>query len=107
FWARMSLWLIGVGTVMGILAAVTGAVELLWERDVRLLTPGWSHFVSAMVMLSIAAANWMLRLSSPPEFIVYWGLYTSALTAAMVAVAGWMGGKLVFEHQVGIELEDD
>lgn len=107
FWARMSLWLIGGGTTMGILAAVTGAVEMLWEPDIRKLTAGWSHFVVAMVMLSVAAANWMLRLDSPAAFIVPWGMYASALGAFMVAVAGWMGGKLVFEHKVGIDFDND
>jgi uncharacterized membrane protein len=107
FWARMSLWLIGTGTTMGILAAITGAVELLWEADIRRLTAGWSHFVVAMVMLSIAAANWMLRLDAPAEFIVPWGVYASTLSAFMVAVAGWMGGKLVFEHKVGVDLDED
>lgn len=61
----------------------------------------------AMVMLSIAAANWMLRLDAPEEFIVPWGIYASVLSAFMVAVAGWMGGKLVFEHKVGVDLDGD
>jgi uncharacterized membrane protein len=107
FWARMSHWLIGGGTAMGMLAAATGTVELLWERDIRTLTSGWSHFVAAMVMLAIASANWVLRLGAQEEFILPWGLYASVLTLVAVSMAGVVGGKLVYEHQVGVHAEDD
>jgi uncharacterized membrane protein len=106
FWARMSHWLIGAGTAMGMVAALTGTVELLWERDIRQLTAAWSHFVSAMVLLSIGSANWVLRLGAQQEFIVPWGLYASFLSLVAVSMAGVVGGKLVYEHQVGVSQEE-
>ena len=105
FWARMSHWLIGIGTLTGFGAALTGTVELFWVRDIRLLTAAWSHFVAAMVMLSIASANWVLRLGAQQEFIVPWGLYASVLTFVAVSMAGVVGGKLVYEHQVGVQVD--
>jgi uncharacterized membrane protein len=106
FWARMSHWLIGGGTAMGMLAAATGTVELLWVRDIRLLTAAWSHFVAAMVLLSIGSANWVLRLGAQESFILPWGLYASVLTLVAVSMAGVVGGKLVYEHQVGVSQEE-
>jgi uncharacterized membrane protein len=73
-----------------------------------LLVPGirareasWSHAVAAMTLVAITAANWGLRLVYP-ESILPHGLALSALASAMAGFAGWHGGKLVFDHGIGI-----
>lgn len=105
FWARMSFWLIGAGTVMGVLAGIAGAVELLAVRGIRRRAAAWNHFVAGVVLLAVAAANWIWRLPDPGA-VWPWGLYMSGLTALLVAFAGWLGGTLVFEHRIGIEHEE-
>lgn len=106
FWARMSFWLLGGGTAMGILAGIAGTVELLAIRGIRLRAASWSHFVAAVMLLSVAFANWVIRLDDAEAAVLPYGIYLSALGAALVAVAGWLGGKLVFEHRVGVVHED-
>lgn len=106
FWARMSIWLIGSGTVMGIVAGIAGTVELLSVRGIRRFTRAWNHFVAAVAMLAVAFANWMWRVGDIEATIWPWGLYMSGLTGALVAYSGWLGGGLVFEHQIGIEQEE-
>jgi len=102
FWARMSLWLLGVGTAMGALAGLTGAVELLAISGIRRRAVGWSHFVSAVMLLSVGFTNWFWRVADPAAAVLPLGLALSFLGALLVAVAGWLGGKLVFEHQIGV-----
>lgn len=102
FWARMSLWLLGVGTAMGALAGATGAAELLLIAGIRRRAVGWSHFVAAVMLLSVGFTNWLWRLEDPAAAVLPLGLGLSALGALLVAVAGWVGGKLVFEHQIGV-----
>jgi len=102
FWARAALWLLGSGTVMGALAALSGTVELLLVRNIRRRPAGWTHFAAATMLLSVEAINWFGRMDDPIAAIVPGGLYLSALGAGLVALAGWLGGKLVFEHHVGI-----
>lgn len=106
FWARMSLWLIGGGTVMGSLAGITGTVELLAVRGIRRFSRAWNHFVASVMLLAAAFANWLWRIPDMEAAIWPWGVYMSGLTAGLVGFAGWLGGGLVFEHQVGIETED-
>ena len=107
FWARVSLWLLGGGTVMGILAGIAGTVELLSVKRIRGRAASWSHFVSAVMLLSVAATNWGWRIGAPEAAIVPWGIALSALGFVLVGMAGWLGGALVFEHRVGIMIEDD
>src|SRR5690606_36850317 len=47
FWARLSLWLLGAGTFMGVAAGVIGAAEMLIIASIRLRAAAWSHFVVA------------------------------------------------------------
>ena len=102
FWARMSLWLLGAGTTMGVLAGVIGTIELLLVGGIRRRLTSWSHFVMAVMLLAIGFANWMLRLDDAAGAILPWGLYLSAVGAALTAIAGWLGAKLVFHHQIGV-----
>ncbi len=107
FWARMSLWLLGAGTIMGIVAGVVGTTELLCVGGIRRRLTSWSHFVMAVMLLAVGFANWMLRLDDAAGAILPWGLYLSAVGALLTAIAGWLGAKLVFHHQIGIWDENE
>ncbi|ARP96085.1 DUF2231 domain-containing protein [Bordetella genomosp. 13] len=105
FWARAALWLLGAGTLMGTLAGITGTVELLAVEGIRHRAAAWSHFVMAVMLLSVSFINWFTRLPDAQAAVFPMGLYLSALGVALVGAAGWLGGKLVFEDQVGIHDE--
>ena len=105
FWARMSLWLLGVGTLMGSVAGATGTVELLAVAGIRNRAAAWSHFVMAVMLLSVGFVNWFWRLPDPAGAVFPLGIFLSFLGALLVGLAGWLGGKLVFEDQVGVHGE--
>jgi uncharacterized membrane protein len=101
FWVRVGLWSTGMAFWSGVAASVVGTAELLLVRGIRLLEASWSHAVAAMTLVAIAGANWGLRLVDTDSILPH-GLALSALAAVMVGFAGWHGGKLVFDHGVGI-----
>lgn len=101
FWARVSLWIIGVGLFIGLLAGLVGTLDFLLVKEIRRHVTSWSHFLAAVMMLSIAAANWWMRVLDPGGSVMPWGVLLSVSTALALATAGWLGGKLVFEHNVG------
>ncbi|WP_233146179.1 DUF2231 domain-containing protein [Pigmentiphaga sp. NML080357] len=102
FWSRAALWLVGAGLAMGMLAAIAGTIELLAVGGIRRRAASWNHFVVAVLLLAVQAVNWLQRLQGAEEAVVPFGMFLSLLGALLVAVAGWLGGKLVFEHQVGV-----
>lgn len=106
FWARVSLWVIGAGLAMGTLAALAGTLDFLLVREIRLHVTSWSHFLAAVMMLALTAANWWMRVPDPVSAVLPWGLFLSGVTALALSIAGWLGGKLVFEHNVGIGDEE-
>lgn len=107
FWVRAGLWASGFAFWLGLLAGLSGTAELLLVRDIRRHSAGWTHFVAAVMLLSIAGANWGLRLAEADITPLPWGMFLSVLAAVFVGLAGWHGGKLVFEHQIGLMLSND
>jgi uncharacterized membrane protein len=101
FWVRVGLWSAGMAFWSGVASSVVGTGELLLVRGIRLLEASWSHAVAAMTLVAIAGANWGLRLIDTAAILPQ-GLALSALASVMVGFAGWHGGKLVFDHGVGI-----
>ncbi len=103
FWPRVALWASGVGFGMGLLAGLTGTAELLLVPGIRIRAASWTHFILAVMLLSILGANWGLRLADPAGAVLPWGLLTSALATAMTGMTGWHGGKLVFDYGLGTQ----
>jgi uncharacterized membrane protein len=106
FFARVGLWTSGWGFAMGLLAALAGTVELLAGPGIRRHPASWSHAVAAMTLLAVIGANWGWRLDDPEIAILPWGMLLSAGGLVLVALAGWQGGRLVFEHGVGIIVDE-
>src|SRR6202795_205473 len=101
FWVRVGLWSAGMAFWTGVAASIVGIAELLLVRGIRILEASWSHAVAAMTLVAIGGANWGLRLIDTAAILPH-GLALSALASVMVGFAGWHGGKLVFDHGVGI-----
>src|SRR5690606_5560894 len=62
FWARASLWLVGVGAVGGWVSGTVGLLDLLIVREIRRLITAWCHAVLAVMLLSLASLNWLMRI---------------------------------------------
>ena len=101
FWIRAGLWAAGFAFWSGVAASVVGTAELLLVRGIRLKEASWSHAVAAMTLVALAGANWGVRLLYPDQILPH-GLVLSVLSSVMTGFAGWHGGKLVFDHGVGI-----
>ncbi|MGC2856540.1 DUF2231 domain-containing protein [Novispirillum sp. DQ9] len=107
FFLRASVWTSGWGFAFGLAAGLAGTVELLGLRAVRHRGESWNHAVAAMLLLAIIGTNWGLRLGGGAEAVFPWGLFLSVLGFVFVSLAAWHGGKLVFEHQIGIMISED
>jgi uncharacterized membrane protein len=101
FWVRVSVWSSGFAFAMGVAAALVGTAELLLVKGIRMRVGSWTHAVAAMTLLAIAGTNWGLRLVAPEEILPH-GLALSVLASIFTGLAGWHGGKLVFDHGVGL-----
>jgi uncharacterized membrane protein len=101
FFVRAGLWSAGFAFAFGVLASIVGTLELLAVPGIRVRVASWNHAIAAMTLVAVAGANFGLRLHFP-EAVLPQGLLLSVLASIMTALAGWHGGKLVFDHGVGL-----
>ena len=106
FFMRVGVWVAGFAFLSGVAAGIVGTAELILVKGIRVRAASWTHAVAAMTLISIAGANWGLRLTDPDQILPV-GLFLSVVGAGVTGIAGWYGGKLVFDHGVGILMSKD
>ena len=101
-WATASVWLIGAGVLMGLLAAVAGATDVAGDRQIRETRDVWLHAGGNVLAVVIELFNLSIRLRGGATAIIPTGLILSLLVAAILVFTGWKGGALVYRHRVGV-----
>ena len=101
FWARAALWAAGTAFLFGLAAGATGTAELLMVPGIRIRAPAWTHFVIAVLLLSLLGANWGYRMGGYQSAVLPYGILLSGFNVLVVMVTGWHGGKLVFDYRLG------
>jgi nitrite reductase/ring-hydroxylating ferredoxin subunit/uncharacterized membrane protein len=92
---------LGIGTAL--VAAVPGLIDYVFAVPPKssARTRATDHMfanVSALMLFSAARAGW--RTDDPPR---PWVTVAEACGAALVVVAGWMGGTLVYRNQIAVD----
>jgi uncharacterized membrane protein len=105
FWYRFSCVCIGVGIVTALVAAVFGALEYF---SVKMSASGGRlatrHAVLNVTAVGVYAVSFFLRRHDAAfqtdRWPVAFGL--AVLGFLLLGVSGWLGGKLSYEHKVGV-----
>jgi uncharacterized membrane protein len=102
-WTTTAYYMIGAGVIMGLVAAVPGAVDwLAIPRGTRAKRIGLIHGVGNVIVVALFALSWYLRRDQPavpPTGAVVAGL----LGAGLSVVTAWLGGELVDRLGVGVD----
>ncbi|MEH2433397.1 MAG: DUF2231 domain-containing protein [Nostoc sp.] len=102
FWARASLWLIGLGLGLGLLAAAIGLSDFMKIERVRKRTAGWVHLILNVSILVLSLVNFLLRWGDAESRIVPWGLLISLVVGTLTSASGWFGAELSYRHKIGV-----
>jgi uncharacterized membrane protein len=102
FWFRMTLWLLGAGVVMALLAAVMGLIDVLGDAAIRAITIVWWHLLGNLLLVLIEAFNWYRRYDMGPDAVLNTGLYLSIIAVVIMLGTGWLGWEMVYRRRVGI-----
>ena len=96
------MWLIGIGILSGIAAAIIGMFDFVRIPRVRSRRAGWAHMTLNIVALVLTIGNFFLRLFGSSSSILPTGLILSCIVAVLLSAGGWYGGELTFRHKVGV-----
>jgi uncharacterized membrane protein len=102
FWSRGSMWLVGAGVVMGLLAAVFGLIDFLSIARARIGATGWVHFLGNLTAVILGAISLWLRVGDPSAGVVSGGLVLSIIIVCILLVTGWLGGELAYRYKIGV-----
>ena len=102
-WANFSAWLLVVGVIFGVLAAIAGLIDFLGNRLVRAQSPAWPHLIGNAVALVLAVINTLIHTRDAWTSVWPTGLILSVITVLILPVTGWLGAALVYRDGVGVE----
>jgi len=101
-WAEISFWMVAVGVIGGLLAAVFGLIDWLGiPSGTRAKAIGLGHGLSNVLMVALFAASWLLRSGDPGDPGVL-PVFLSFAGVALVSLGGYLGGELVFRMGIGV-----
>jgi uncharacterized membrane protein len=101
-------WLIGIGIVAALIAALFGLLDLLTiPRHTRAFATGVTHAILNVTVVAIYAANFAWRAGDHLDLAKTRGgqMALSIGALAILAVSGWLGGKLAYRY--GVRVADE
>ena len=99
-WATASRWMLGIGIVMALLAAIAGFTDFIGDERVRGST-AIKHMVANLCAVILSIVNFFLRLHND-RAIAGIGIILSIIVVLILLYSGWKGGELVFRYGIGV-----
>ena len=103
-WANFSQWLLAVGLLMGVLAAIFGLIDFLSAPRARPRI-GWFHLGGNAIVLLLALFNNLVHSRDGWTGVVPTGLTLSVITVLVMIVTGFLGWRMAYRH-VGRPVEE-
>jgi uncharacterized membrane protein len=100
-WANFSAWLLLVGIVFGVLAAIAGVIDFAGHRRIRRQGPAWSHAIGNLIVLILALFNNFVHSRDAWTSVVPTGLILSALTVLAMIVTVVLGRSITYATDRG------
>ncbi|WP_441300032.1 DUF2231 domain-containing protein [Bradyrhizobium sp.] len=101
-WTDISAWLLLVGLVFGVLAAIAGLTDFIGNRLIRSQSPAWPHMIGNLVVLVLAFFNVLVHSRDAWTSVMPTGLILSIVTVLILPITGWLGWAMVYRHGVGV-----
>jgi uncharacterized membrane protein len=105
FMTNVARWLIAIGVLGALAAAVTGLVDFLGiPSGTHAFRAGLRHMIMNLMVTSSYAVNFLWRLGDEPSHGVSWGqLALAAVTLSVMAVSATLGSRLAY---FGVSIEE-
>jgi uncharacterized membrane protein len=99
-WAIASRYLLGIGIVMGLLAALAGLTDFFGDKRIQ-GSDAIKHMLANVTAVVLEIINFFVRLHSDGP-IGGIGIVLSVIVVLILCYSGWKGGDLVFKHGIGV-----
>lgn len=90
-WADFSTWLLAVGVLFGLLAAIAGIIQIWVNRQSRVRSSALPFSVGCVVVLVLGLFDNLVHSRDAWPSVVPVGLALSAVTVVGVLITAWFG----------------
>jgi uncharacterized membrane protein len=105
--AEGAYWLIGIGIVGAVLAALFGLMDLLTiPRGTKAFRTGLTHMALNLTVVVLFVIDFAVRAAHGYEKTSAVGFILSLIALALLGVSGWLGGKLAYHYGVRVAREE-
>jgi uncharacterized membrane protein len=104
FWYAMAFWLMVVGIVGGLAAAIPGLIDYLTSVPREAIPTARRHGLINAGIVTWFLINAIVRATGPmigPRVGI--AMLMSLVGIGALAYSGWLGGTLVYQYRVGVE----
>jgi uncharacterized membrane protein len=99
-WATASKYLLGIGIVMALLAALAGLTDFFGDKRIQ-VSDAIKHMLANVTAVVLEIVNFFVRLNNN-DAISGIGIILSVIVVLILLYSGWKGGDLVFKHGIGV-----
>ena len=99
-WNQVAYYTMIGGIVGALVAAVFGWIDLLSLPPGPIRRTGIQHMTINLTVVVLYIVNAWMRHRNPAELSV--PMVLSLIAVLLLVVSGWLGGKMVYEHGVGV-----
>jgi uncharacterized membrane protein len=104
--AHGATWLIGIGILGALLAAMVGLHDLsLIPKATKAFSTGLTHMVLNLVVVALFSTSFLMRQGSEADAVETLPLVLTVVALALLGASGWLGGKLAYHY--GVRVADE
>jgi uncharacterized membrane protein len=100
-WTTVAFYCMGGGIVGALAAALPGLIDLL-SLPAGPRKTALTHMAINLTVVALYVINFWMRMQTPgsPGKLVW----LSLISVGLLAISGWLGGKMVFEHGIAVNV---
>ena len=100
-WNDIAFYTMAGGLIGALAAAIPGLFDMLSISDPKVGKIAWNHMIFNAIAVVIFAADLSARILSRPGATL--PVLLSVAGIVFLALAGWLGGEMVYVHGAGVE----
>jgi len=104
-WADVAYYTMVGGVIGALIAAVPGFIDYLSISDAKTKSTGTRHLIINLSVVALYIINIIIRSNGQPNMAL--PIILSVVAIGALLYSGWLGGDLVYEHGMAVELEPD
>lgn len=101
-WDRFSIWLVTIGFITAVIAAVAGLIDLLISPLTRQMRSAWLHSLGNIVLLGLGLLNVLVHTRDAYTSVLPWGLTLSTIIVLLLVVTGWLGRDIASRQRIEV-----